>query len=248
MRIKEFFIVIIISLLTLTLYGQGNGPAKGDFTVSATIGYNNYVGKTAPSGLLSRYENAALSTDWFDKQLMIGMEGQWFFKDRWALRLGGGLGFTHNPGYAARPGTVDEESETGDGSIPDYSSVGDADNLKYSVYTGVDRYFQSGEVADLYFHVGIQAGFSYGLNRVNLQDENSMGTSVAEAFNIRGALNCGADYYILPALFIGLEVSPFAYTYNMTALKPQPGLKNLSADSHNFAFLAAPTLKIGFRF
>jgi len=248
MKVKNFFIAIVASLLSLTLYGQGNGPVKGDFTVSATVGYNSYVGKAAPSGLLNRYENAALSTDWFDKQLMMGVEGQWFFKERWALRLGGGLGFTHNPGYSAKPGTIDDESEAGDGSIPDYSAVGDADNLKYNVYTGVDRYFQSSKVKDLYFHAGVQVGFSYGLNRINAEDEDAMGTSTGEAFNIRGALNCGVDYYILPAMFIGLEVSPFAYTYNMTTIKPQPGLKNLSADSHNFAFLAAPALKIGFRF
>ncbi|MDE7374127.1 MAG: hypothetical protein K2M86_02180, partial [Odoribacter sp.] len=213
-----------------------------------TLGYNSYVGKAAPSGLLSQYGNAALSTDWFDKQLMTGLEGQWFFTDRWALRLGGGLGFTHNPGYAARPGTFDEDSEVGDGSIPDYQAVGNADNLKYNVYTGFDRYFQSKKVNDLYFHIGLQAGFAYGLNRMNPADENTMGTSTGEAFNIRGAFNMGVDYYILPAMFLGLEVSPLAYTYNMTTIKPQPGLRNLSADSHNFAFLAAPILKIGFHF
>ena len=39
-----------------------------------------------------------------------------------------------------------------------------------------------------------------------------------------------------------------AYTYNMTTLKPQEGLSNLDADSHNFGFLAAPTVKVGFKF
>lgn len=245
---KSFFIAIVASLLSLTLYGQGNGPVKGDFTLSTTFGYNSYVGKAAPSGLLSQYGNAALSTDWFDKQLMTGLEGQWFFTDRWALRLGGGLGFTHNPGYSARPGTFDEDSEIGDGSVPDYNAVGNAANLKYNVYTGFDRYYQSKKVNDLYFHIGVQVGLAYGLNRVNTADENTLGTSTGEAFNIRGALNMGVDYYILPAMFLGLEVSPLAYTYNMTTIKPQPGLRNLSADSHNFAFLAAPTLKIGFHF
>ena len=34
----------------------------------------------------------------------------------------------------------------------------------------------------------------------------------------------------------------------MTTYKPQEGLSNLDADSHNYNFLAAPTLKIGFKF
>lgn len=250
--IKKLFILTVASLLGFTAYCQnsteGNGPVKGDVTISGTVGYNSYVGKNAPSGLLNSYENAALSSDWFDSKLMIGIEGQWFFTNNWALRLGGGLGFTNQPGYAAKPGTVDANSEAGDGSIPDYRAVGNGQNLKYNVYTGFDRYFQSKKVANLYFHAGLLAGFAYGLNQVKFDEETSMGKSTGEAFNIRGALNCGVDYYVLPGMFIGLEVSPLAYTYNMTTIKPQAGLSNLSADSHNFAFLSAPTLKVGFKF
>ena len=250
--IKKLFILTVASLLGFTVYCQnsteGNGPVKGDVAISGTVGYNSYVGKNAPSGLLNSYENAALSTDWFDSKLMIGIEGQWFFTNNWALRLGGGLGFTNQPGYPAKPGTVDANSEAGDGSIPDYRAVGNGQNLKYNVYTGFDRYFQSKKVANLYFHAGILAGFAYGLNQVKFDEETSMGKSTGEAFNIRGALNCGVDYYVLPGMFIGLEVCPLAYTYNMTTIKPQTGLSNLSADSHNFAFLSAPTLKVGFKF
>ena len=49
-------------------------------------------------------------------------------------------------------------------------------------------------------------------------------------------------------MYVGVQVDPFAYTYNMTTYKPQEGLGNLSADSHNFSVLAAPTIKIGFKF
>lgn len=247
--IKRLFILTVALTWSIATYSQeGNGPVKKDFTVSGTIGYNSYVGKNAPSGLENSYQNAAVGTDWFDSKLMIGIEGKWFFSNAWALRLGGGLGFTNNPGYTAKPGTVDEDSEPGDGSVPDYRAVGDGQNLKYNVYTGIDRYFQSKKVSNLYFYTGAQVGFAYGLNQVKFDEETSMGKSTGEAFNIRAALNCGVEYYVLPAMFIGLEVSPFAYTYNMTTIKPQAGLSNLSADSHNFAFLAAPTLKIGFKF
>lgn len=250
--IKKLLILTVASLLGFTAYCQNstgdNGPVKGDVTLSATLGYNSYIGKNAPSGLLNSYENAALSTDWFESKLMVGIEGQWFFSKNWALRLGGGLGFTGNPGYAAKPGTIGPDSEVGDGSIPDYRAVGSGQSLKYNVYTGIDRYFQSKKVTNLYFHTGIQVGLAYGSNQVKFDEETSMGKSTGEAFNVRGALNFGIDYYVLPGMFIGLEVSPLAYTYNMTTIKPQSGLSALSADSHNFAFLSAPTIKIGFRF
>ena len=44
------------------------------------------------------------------------------------------------------------------------------------------------------------------------------------------------------------QIDPFSYTYNMTTYKPQEGLSNLDADSHNFSFLSAPTIKISFKF
>ncbi|OUP06540.1 hypothetical protein B5F34_14065, partial [Mediterranea sp. An20] len=44
------------------------------------------------------------------------------------------------------------------------------------------------------------------------------------------------------------EIDPFAYTYNRTLIKPQEGLSNLDANSHNFGIFAAPTLKVGFKF
>lgn len=249
---KKIITIAVASLMSLGGYSQTeavtNGPEKGDFTLSGTIGYNSFVGKNAETNLSTSYYNAALSSDWFDSKLMIGLEGQWFFSSRWALRLGGGLGFTHNPGYSAKPGTVDGDSEVGDGSVPDYRAVGDAQTLKYNVYTGVSRYFHSKKVENLYFHTGLQIGLSYGNNQIKFDEETSMGKSVGEAFNIRTAWTFGAEYYVLPGMFVGLEVSPLAYTYNMTTIKPESGLANLSADSHNIGFLACPTLKIGFKF
>ena len=66
----------------------------------------------------------------------------------------------------------------------------------------------------------------------------TMGKSTAETYNLRGAITFGVDYFVLPAMYVGVQVDPFAYTYNMTTYKPQEGLGNLSADSHNFSVLA----------
>ena len=61
-------------------------------------------------------------------------------------------------------------------------------------------------------------------------------------------MTLGIDYFINEVLFVGAQVDGFAYTYNMSTYKPQAGLSNLSADSHNFSVLAAPTIKVGFKF
>ena len=179
---------------------------------------------------------------------MVGVEGSWFFSDKWSWRLGGGLGFTNNPGYSEVTGTFDENDSEPAGNIPTYRAVADGQTFKYNVYTGVDRHIQHKNLQNLYFHVGVHAGFAYGLNQILYNEEKSMGKSIGEAFNIRGAVNTGVSYYVLPGMFLGVEVNAFQYTYNMTTIKPQAGLANLSADSHNFGFLAAPTLKIGFKF
>lgn len=248
--IKKLIVLTCAAMLGISAFAQdGNGPKKGDWTVSATVGYNSFVGNNAPTVTTSEmYEIAALSTDWFENKLMVGVEGSWFFSDKWSCRLGGGLGFTNNPGYSEVTGTFDENDSDPAGNIPTYRAVADGQTFKYNVYTGVDRHIQHKNLQNLYFHVGVHAGFAYGLNQILYDEEKSMGKSIGEAFNLRGAVNAGVSYYVLPGMFLGVDVNAFQYTYNMTTIKPQAGLANLSADSHNFGFLAAPTLKIGFKF
>ena len=92
---------------------------------------------------------------------------------------------------------------------------------------------------------------SYGLLGKDIafkDDETWMGQSAGEAFNIRGAVTVGVDYYITEAFFIGASVDPFAYTYCYSMVQPQAGLGALASDSHNYSAFAAPTIKIGFCF
>ena len=146
------------------------------------------------------------------------------------------MNITKAPGYGPLPGTADSEEEYDMGDIPNYGAVSDRSVIQFNVYTGVDRYFRT----------KIDGLMPY--ERSMTDDETYMGESVGEAFNIRGALTAGVDYYFTDAFFIGAEVDPFAYTYNRTLIKPQEGLSNLDANSHNFGILAAPTLKVGFKF
>lgn len=249
--VKRLLLLTCAVMLCICGFAQENGPKKGDITIAASIGANSFVSQNAPVvTTLPNYYIQALSTDWFDNKLMVGIDGNWFFSNKWSLRFGGGLGYTSFPGYAEKIGTFDEDSFAGDGSVPTYEAVAEGYAFKYNVYAGIDRYFEHKSVKNLYFHFGGHIGVAYSLNEMDSEkySSTSMGISVGEAFNLRVAANAGVDYYFLPAMFVGLEVNALQYTYNVTTIRPQSGLSNLSADSHNIGFLAAPTLKIGFKF
>lgn len=261
MRIKRLLILAILPMMCLTVNAQNsskdNTPKEGDFTVAATVGYNSYTSVTAPSGLLTDYEVRALANNWSDKKLMVGFETGWFFKDLWKLNVGGGLSFTNNPGYAAVPGTIDgmtteinggNSIEDAMGEVPNYRAVADAQSFGYNLSAGVDRYFSMGKVSNLMWYAGARIGFAYGMNETKYDEETAMGKSMAETWNLRTSLTVGIDYYVLPALYVGAQIDPFAYTYNMTTLNPQAGLGDLSANSHNCSILSAPTIKVGFKF
>ena len=247
MKLRKLFILAVAPMMCLAAHAQDVEPKKGDITVAATVSYNSYTSLNAPAGNLKDYNLQAVSTNWNDKQLMVGIEGGWSFSDLWKLTLGGGLSSTSNPGYAPVPGTADASSEPGDGSIPNYGAVASQSDIQFNVFTGVDRYFKT-KVTGLMPYVGIRVGYAYGRNSAFADDETWMGKSIAESFNIRGAATIGVDYFLTEAFFVGAQVDPFAYTYNMSTYKPQAGLGNLEADSHNFSIMAAPTLKVGFKF
>lgn len=253
MKIKRLLILAVMPMMCLAVNAQDKScnkdftPKKGDFTLAATVGYNSYASVKALPGSMN-YEAAALSTDWSDKKLMVGFEAGWFFKDLWKLNLGGGLNFSNSPGYSAVPGTIDGNTEPGDGSIPNYRAVADAYTFSYNVFAGVDRYFKMKNVPNLMWYTGVRVGVAYGLNEMKYDEEEQMGKSTGETWNLRGAITMGVDYFVLPGMYVGAQIDPFSYTYNMTTYKPQEGLSNLDADSHNFSLLAAPTVKIGFKF
>lgn len=251
MKLRKLLILAVIPMMCLTVNAQcdkeSKAPQKGDITFAATVSYNSYIGQSAlPSNQLS-YQIAAQSTNWSDKKLMVGIEGGWFFNDLWKLTLGGGMSITSNPGYAAVPGSVNETSQAGDGSVPDYKAVANQSEVVFNVFTGVDRYFKT-SVCGLMPYVGLRVGYAYGKNSSNAEDVDSMGKSIGESFSIRGAATFGVDYFLTAGFYVGAQVDPVAYTYNKTTVKPQADLRNLEANSNNISVLAAPTIKIGFKF
>lgn len=248
MKLYKLLVLAALPLISLTASAQSKAPQKGDFTVALTLGYNNSTMKSADGSNLYYYSVNANSTNWNDKGLAIGIEGGWFFTDLWKVSLGGGMNITKKPGYAGIEGTHSSQwggNEIGD--VPTYNTIADESLLQFTVTAGVDRYITT-KVDGLMPYGGVRVRYAYGRNEAFWDDANYMGKSVGESFNVCGALAVGVDYFLTEAIFVGAQVFPFAYTYNRTLIKPQEGLENWAANSHNFGILAEPTLKVGFKF
>lgn len=249
-NMKKILTIVTLSLLCVAGV-KAQELKKGDITVAVTVGYNQYNDINAfTNSTQPNYEAAAMEALTFNSPLAIGIEGNWFIKKDLALRFGGGLGYSYKPGYNALPGTVNDNLSPDDnlGEIPGYRAVGNASSLRWNIFAGLNKYWALNAVPQLHFFVGGQAGFSYGLNQIKFNEETSMGISVGEGWTARISASVGVDYYVAPSFFIGFEVQPVQYAYNVTGFRPQDGLSVLQGDSHNFALLAAPTLKIGFKF
>lgn len=250
MKINRLLALAVMPLIGVIAMAQtDNTPKKGDFVMAATMGYNSYTTISALDGSKTFYEGGAISTNWAEKKIGIGMELGIFSGDTWKWTLGGGFNATNNPGYPGVDGTFDQAmDEIGDGSIPTYRAIADAKSVNYNVFVGIDKYYKVAKVTNLMWYTGLRAGIAYGMNQQRYDEVESMGKSTAETVNLRGAIAIGADYFLAKGIYVGVQVEPFAYTYNMTVYKPQEGLSALDADSHNFSVLSAPTLKLGFKF
>ena len=242
---------LALSVGTAWAQNQDHTPKKGAVEVGASLSYNTYHTPSAPSASML-LENAALSNQWTSNPLMVGVDASWFFSDKWSIQAGGGFAYTYKPGYSERLGvTVDDPNDTQPDwslDVPTYRAVANASDMSYSLFVGANHHWTFQSAPNLVLYAGARIGFSYGLSQAKYNEASSMGVSVAERSTFRVSAPLGVKYYVARSFFVGAEVSPVAYGYNLNTLRPQEGLASYSADSHEFSFLAAPTLKIGFRF
>jgi hypothetical protein len=251
-------IISIIAFLSFALAGtvraqeqeQGESPyapKQHDITVSVNFGIGSQLDVTAPQPNSSDYSLSAPMTAWFEKRPVLDLEGRWFFLEKWALKLTGGLVLGYNPAYEGTPG-VQSGTNFEQGDIPTYQTVLAKDKLQYTVGLGVDRYFAT-KSERLFLRGGLEVGFAYARSAErDKSGELYLGAAIGEAYAFRVAPVAGLDYYFTEQLFAGIDVRPFAYQYTILNQRPQVGLKSIAADNHAFSFLAQPTLKLGFRF
>ena len=248
MNIKSIITLAAALMLGTAAFAQEQkGPIDPvRVSVALTAGANTHLSVTAPSGMLTSYENEAFSVDWTDKALTLGVEGSLIICDRWKLDLGGSFSNWNNPPYAAVLGTMGGEYSIGD--IPTYRAVNMQHKVNYQAYIAGSYYFRIKGVPALRPYAGARFQGTYAGASKRLQDFMAMGRSTAEAFSLCVGILTGVDYYFSRNFFVGMSVEPFRYTYGASLIRPQEGLMNLGADTYYFAVLAAPQLKIGFLF
>lgn len=241
-------VLCFIILATYALYGlsqnketDSNILKKGSWMVSVNFGIGSYISYDAPQPNISDYSISAPMSSWFDKSPILGVEGKWFVTDKWALKLGGGFSFSHNPGYSAVLGTGNEQ-----GDIPTYLAVPSSDKIQFAIETGASHYFTI--IDKLYFHTGGEFVYAYGRVTSKADSEEYMGKSVGEAYSFKVAPVVGFDYFFTPSLFIGADVRPLSYQYSVYDIRPQVGLKLLSSDNSTFSFISQPMIKLGVKF
>ena len=243
MNIKRIFAFAAAMLVGVSVLAQ-EGPVKPvRVGVSVTVGSNAYAGISALPGTLASYESAALPTNWMDKAPAFGIEGSLILADHWKLDLGGAFNFGYNPGY---PGVEGTGTQMGD--IPTYEPVILQQSVSYQVYLAGSYYFRIPMVPAVRPSVGLRLGATYANNQQRKDVEEWMGTSVGENYTLGASIIAGFDYYFSRNFFAGVGVDLFRYVYGVTAQRPQEGLGVLGADSHNFGFLGAPRIKVGFVF
>lgn len=253
---KKILALAIMAFVTVAVNAQNcplnedYTPKKNDFTASVTLEYNSYGNITAQSALLPSYQAAPANNDWTKKQMMVGIEFGWFMNDNWKLELGGGFNFKNNPGYIGTEAYPNEYefADPSMGDIADYGNVDEQSNYNFRVFLGVDRYFRIKSIKNLTWYTGVRCNYTYAQDRLRENNENAMGRSVAELFNIGASLQLGIDYFVWKGLYLGASIAPLTYTYNRVSYVPQEGLSALAANNNNIAAFAAPTLKLGFKF
>lgn len=251
MKIKS--IITIAAALVMSVSVMAQEQPKGPIDpvrigVALTAGANSHLSVASLSGMQTSYGTQALSADWTDKALGLGIEGSLIFCDRWKLDLGGSFSNWNNPPYAIIPGTYVEGQGYEPGEIPTYEAVDMQHKLNYQVYIAGSYYFRIKKVPALRPYAGLRFQASYAGSSLREQNYQAMGRSTAETYTLATGILTGVDYYFSRNFFVGMSVEPFRYTYGVIAYRPQEGLSLLAADTHFFGAFAAPQLKIGFLF
>ena len=69
MKINKLLVLAALPMIGLTANAQDKGPQKNDFTVAATVSYDNTVMQNAMPGNKYSYSLPEQTTNWTDKDL-----------------------------------------------------------------------------------------------------------------------------------------------------------------------------------
>jgi hypothetical protein len=235
---------------TLMLCAAIATRAEGNIAVSANVGYGSYITQSAPlpSNMVYSQQNnmpAAVSSAWFSRSPIIDLEVRYAITEKVSVKITGGFSYGYNPAYTEQTGT--EDASIAEGGIPTYQAVPTSSNLQFSLALGCDYAVYS--IGDLQLRAGGELGYAYGrITQNGLDDEQYAGAAIGEAFSLRVAAVCGAEYKFSENFFVGLDVRPLAYNYAVYGIRPAAGLRLLQSDQHSIGVFVQPMIKIGFKF
>jgi len=253
--------------------GSGYAPAAGDFTGAVLFGrgtflnvpnapdapWNNTnwtVSGQAPSQSTVRAGSNTITN-------MLGVEGRYFVTDIIAAKLSGGAIFGSTPERPNNPAFTSSSSNAA--WIPAYEAVQKEKTVDICINIGGEYHFPSTKFERVFPYVGANFPLLYGRRTqydptIALRNEIVEGQTVQVPYAVDVGLRhsevfgwgiqavAGIDYYLQEALYMGFEFKPISYLYTYSNKLPAPGLPDLEANNHTWAFFSQIYFKVGFKF
>jgi hypothetical protein len=270
---KKYIIIsaLLIGLLPNVLAQDETtsfGPAKGDFSGAVLFGRGSFLstGLDVPS---APYNNTgwtvsgsapylnSVEAGYNDVSNMLGVEGKYYFSNKFALTISGGAIYRGTPSRASLPSVIDPNAPNA-AWIPAYNAVVLDERIDASFNLGADFIFPSKKYDRIFPYVGANIPIMYGKRSqfdptiVTNSDGSfyiaDVGVRQAEIVGFGLQSVAGIDYYIAKGFFFGFEFKPISFVYSFNRKAPAPGLEVLEADTHTWSFFSQIYCKIGFNF
>lgn len=255
---KRLLMAASLTIVSLTIEAQES--LRNSLTVAVTIGSDTYTSAKAQVC----YNAAGYTPDnanWQDRKMMTGIELGWFATEEIKVALGGGFNYRCVPGF--------EETSYAHGcdmGICSGTSYLDAEKqISYHAYLSGNYYIRTG-IERLKAIAGVKGDWAHCISKLTPTYTGSYSTSVsgqssqtvsnrhhtttgkAEAFDIKGALTIGAEYFITRNFYAGVQADLGSFTYSVARTLPSDSKMTLKGEAYNASFLSCPMLKIGFAF
>lgn len=236
--------------------GLPNGGVGSDVS-------GNVSGGLYPNGDQSGELGTYLNIGGFNNNSLVnivGLQAKYFFNDCWNINFTAGLNINVTPKKDYVEGDYESVEDM---IIPAQKYVNAQTTNNWYVTVGTERYFKTSNRRILPY-VGVLAGFQMarietmepytGVMYDDPDTEEKVEQQVylpagkaGQMFGIKGALVAGIEYGLMDGLFLGLEIQPLAYRYDVIQIAPK-GFDKYNVSHHNIKLIDMPVLKIGFRF
>ena len=191
---------------------------------------------------------------------LIGLQAQRFLTDNLAINLSFGMNINLTPSkdYIEGDYSVDklpiQSSKYMEGRLTNVwnAAVGsnyyyNTQNERINLYTGTLVGWQMGRIQAVLPYTGIEWSDDdddLATEELGMYVPNSR---AGQVMALKAAMIAGVEYVVAEGLVFGFEIQPINYQYSILQICPKAAT-TYTAQHHYVGFLAAPQMKIGFRF